>query len=122
MRIGHFCRTLFYRGSYKVTVVCLSIHCSFGPSITLLVHPSVFLSLCPSICQCGIFLWNGSLVFFNFLHDGRSLESLKTDRALFSWKIYFCPKFGQKWPKMAPQNSFLDFLKNVLTISFLEII
>ena len=54
-----------YGGCYKITVV------------------SVRLSVRLSVCQFGIFLRNGSLVFPNFLHDARYLEYLKTDRALF---------------------------------------
>ena len=66
------------------------------------------LSVCLSIYQFGIFLRNGSLVFSDFWQDGRYLAYLKTDRALFSNKIYFCPKLGKKGPKQ-PQNQFFLF-------------
>ena len=77
-----------------------------GPVKSLLsVHLSVRLSVCPSIrpsvLQFGISLRNGSLVFSDFLHDGKYLKYLKTDKALFSSKIHFCPnldKKGPKWP------------------------
>ena len=48
-----------YGWSYKITVVCLS------------VCLSVCLCLSVSFCQFWIFLKNGSLVFSDFLHDGR---------------------------------------------------
>ena len=60
---------------------------------------SVCLSVCPSVRQFGIFLRDGSLVFTDSWHDGKYLEYLKTDRALFSRKIYVYPNLGKKCPK-----------------------
>ena len=42
--------------------------CVFGPSFSDL---RLSVSVCRSVCQFSIFLKNGSLVFSNFLYDGR---------------------------------------------------
>ena len=84
-----------YGGSFKISIVCLSVRLS--------VHPSFRLSVCLSVCQFSIFLRNGSLVFSHFLDDDRKLEYLKTDRVLFSRKIHFLCKLGQKGTKMVPK-------------------
>ena len=78
-------------GFYKIHVVCLSVR------------------------QFSIFLRNGSLVFSDFLHDGRSLEYLKT----YCLKTEpFSPRI---WTKMTPKWVFRVFWK-MLTLVFLEII
>ena len=77
-----FFGTLTHEGSCKITV-CLSVY--------LFVH------------QFGLFLRNGSLVFSDFLYDGKKLEYLKTDRALFFQENSFLPKVGLKRPKMVPK-------------------
>ena len=78
-------------GFYKIHVVCLSVR------------------------QFSIFLRNGSLVFSDFLHDGRSLEYLKT------YCLKTEPFFPQIWTKMTPKWVFWIFWK-MLTLVFLEII
>ena len=88
--------------------VCLSVLCLF---VCLSVRPSICLSICPSICQFGIFLSNGSLVFSVFYHNGRSLELLKTVRALFSRKIHFCPNFGKQGP---PEKTVINFFLEII--------
>ena len=49
--------------------------------------------------------------FSDFLHGGRNVEYEKTDRALFSWKIHFCPNMGKKRPTMSPKIGFLGSLE-----------
>ena len=39
------------------------------------------------------------LFFSDFWHNGRELEYLKTDRALFSKKKFSCPNLGKKCQK-----------------------
>ena len=51
--------------------VCPSVHWSVCLSVRLSVWPSVHQSVCLSVCQFGVFLRNGSLVFSDFLHGGR---------------------------------------------------
>ena len=83
-----------------------------GPLKSLL---PVCLSICPSV-SLAFFLKNGPLLFSDCLHNGRWLEYLKSDRALFSRKIYFCPKLVKKGPEWS-QNNFFYFL-NIFVISF----
>ena len=71
--------------------------------------------------QFGIFLRNASLVFSNFLHDSRSLEYLKTDRALFPAKFIFArPNLGKKGPRY-PKIGFFGFFEKFCRWFFLEI-
>ena len=77
-----FLELLTHEGSCKITV---------SLSVYLFVH------------QFGLFLRNGSLVFSDFLYDGKKLEYLKTDRALFFQENSFLPKVGLKRPKMVPK-------------------
>ena len=87
----------------------LEPHSREGPIKFML---SVCLSVFLSVCQLGIFLRNSSFDFSDFLHDGRYLEYLKTDRNLFPRKIHFCPNLGKKDPKWPPKRFFWVFLKN----------
>ena len=80
---------------------------------------SVRLSVCPSVCQFGEFLKNRSLVFLDFLYEVRSLQYLKTDRAQFLGKIYFCPNLGKKGPKW-PQNRVFSNFGEILSFFFSE--
>ena len=73
--------SLSYKGSYKITLVCLSV------------------------TQFRIFLRNELLVFSNVLRDSRQLKSLKTKYFL---KI---PKLAQREPKIAPKWVFWVFMK-----------
>ena len=70
---------------------------------------------CLSVCQFGIFLRNGSLVFSDFWHDAR--YNLKTDRTLFSRKVHFHLNLGKKGLKW-PQNRGFLFSKS-LSLVFL---
>ena len=84
--------------THKITVVCLS----------------VFLSGCSSIHQFCIFLRNASLVFPDFLRDGRQLDYLETDRPLFSRKVHFFPNLGKNGAKWPPSKVFPIFWKTSL--------
>ena len=72
--------------------------------------------VCLSVSKSGIFSGMGHQFFLFFLLVGRQWEYLKTDRALLSRKIHFCPNLGTKCPKW-PLKQFPDFLKNFL-VSF----
>ena len=50
-------------------------------------------SVCPAVHQFGVFLRSGSLVLSNFLHNGRYLEYLKTDRKIKKRQPIFPGKF-----------------------------
>ena len=58
--------TLSYGESYKIIVLCLSVHQEFG-----------------------IFIRNSLLLFSDFLFHDRQSEYLKIDRAIFPRKIHF---------------------------------
>ena len=67
------------------------------------------------------FLRNGSLDISHFWHSGRQFEYWKTDRVLFSRKIHFWPKLGQKVPsRMAAKKGFFFFFLNFGHVSFSE--
>ena len=71
------------------------------------------------MCPSNIFLRNGS-GFSDFWHNGRQFKYWKTDSRFFQ-ENSFLPKFGQKGPRMAPQNRVLDFfLKNFVLLVLLE--
>ena len=59
----------------------------------------VCLSVCTSIRHFEFFLRSDSLVFSDFMLDGRQLKYLKTNRALFPGKFIFV----QIWEKMDPK-------------------
>ena len=71
--------------------------------------------------NCG-FVRNGSLGFTDFWHNDRWFKYLKTDRFLFSRKIYICPNLGKKGPVWAQNRAFWAFSKNLPSQFFLEII
>ena len=70
------------------------------------------LFICLSVRQFSIFPRNGSLVFSDFLHNGKLLEYLKADIALFPGKFFF----DQIWAKRA-QNVPKAFWK-ILSLVF----
>ena len=94
--------SLSYGGSYKIYVVCLSV---------VYLCLSVRLSICLSVCQFGIFLRNGSLVFFCFFfHMVDNWKISKMTEAIFTGKLIF----AQIWAKSAqygPKMSFGFFEK-----------
>ena len=63
------------------------------------------------VCSSNSFLRNGSLGFSDFWHIGRQFEYWKTDRALFSRKIHFWPKFGQNVSEWVQNSVFGIFWK-----------
>ena len=81
------------------------------------------MSVCPSICRSvsSVFfprIADYRLVFSDFWHNGRKLEYLKTDRALFSRKIQYCPILHKKGPKWLQNRVFWSFWK-ILSLVFL---
>ena len=64
--------------------------------------------ICPSFCWSGRFLGMVSLVFSKFWHDARNPYEVVRDRAGFSRKKNFVPKFG----KMGQKQGFFNILKN----------
>ena len=72
------------------------------------IQKSLFVTVCLSVSlsvhQFGIFLRNGSLVFSDFLHNGRQLKyllTLKLTKPFFRGKIIIA-KFGEKGSKIPP--------------------
>ena len=55
---------------------------------------------------------NRSLVYSDFLYDGRQLENAKTDRAQFFKKMLFYPK----WPKKSVFKVFPEIVVTFLWI------
>ena len=74
------------------------------------------LFVCLPVSQFGIFLRNGSLVFSDFLYDGRYLEYLKTDWVFFYRKIHFCPNLAKKGPKWPKHQRFLQIDSIILVV------
>ena len=73
------------------------------------------------VCPSNSFPRNSSLDFSDFWHSGRQIEYWKTDRVLFSRKIHFWPKLGQKLPsRMAAKKGFFGFLKILVMLVFLR--
>ena len=102
-------------GSYKITVICLSV------SACLSVCLSVCLYICLSIHQFGIFLRNGSLVFW-YLAQWQIIRIFKSWQSPYFHKNSFLPKFDKKKKKKKckkwPQNSFIWIFWKILSFSF----
>ena len=88
-----------YRGSYKITIVCLSV--------------------CLCIHQFSIFLRNDTLFFSDFWRDGREIIRIfKNWLSLFSRKTNFC----QIWTKRdqnGPKICFFFIFWKILPLVFL---
>ena len=89
-----FCRS-FVKPFYSISFLFLDLCPTKGPIKSQL---PVSLYLC--ICQFGILLQNGSLVFSDCLLD--NLDSSKLT-ALFVRKTHSWSKFGKKGPKVDPK-------------------
>ena len=90
-----FCRSFFVKPFYSTSFLFLDLCPTKGP-----IKSQLPVSLCLCICQFGIFLQNGSLVFSDCLLD--NLDSSKLT-ALFVRKTHSWSKFGKKGPKVDPK-------------------
>ena len=68
------------------------------------------------VCPSNGFLRSGWLGFSDFWHSGRKFQYWKTDRALSSKKIHFCPNLGKKDPEWPQNRLFWSFLKNLVML------
>ena len=97
---------------------CLSACLSACLPVCLCVCLSVCLSVCPSVRST---FFSGKvhylISFFWFFYNDTWLEYLKTDRALFSRKIFFCSNSTKNSPKWPQNTAFGVFLK-ILSLFF----